>query len=470
MSDSNLSEVYFKNNRTIFKISQDPKTTTRWGGCEPFQYNVDSKMIVAFKCWDRDYIYGGLTLVFIYLPSCFTVATILGPYTSGWCSLMWGLGIGIIGFLLSFLHYANNMFEWILGWFFVVIGFATFLLGFVLIPQQWSKKKSTFGASFRKKFLFFPILVSISPLIFLYIKFLKIIKRDSKIIECQRKMASVGEAILEASPQYCLQMYVVLRTLDPTWSQWFSIFTSLFSLNYASIEKYHGPQFSIQKDVFKLQTLVIFLNTCGKILSISVLLVFFQVNTLIIIACYWILLFFILLIFPGCLYGLIEENDWWNQVLDACILGFINQSNMNGSRCAKIVRIIVFYSSLILYLVFMLFICVICNFNLYNIVVGNGIYGDVIWYELAIVQKISILNAVCGLTTGCLISSWLLDILCQFISVNSCVYHAGLSKEAVCSPCSYFRDFAEYDQGTEDCDSGDEVKFTLTILRNISIL
>ena len=55
--------------------------------------------------------------------------------------------------------------------------------------------------------------------------------------------------------------------------------------------------------------------------------------------------------------------------------------------------------------------------------------------------------------------------------IDSCVYHyhAVLSKEAVCFPCSYFRDYAENDQGTEDCDSGDEVKFTLTILRNLYI-
>ena len=158
----------------------------------------------------------------------------------------------------------RSMAEWIIGWFFVVIGFGSFLLGLILVPEKWRNKRSIFGWSFLLKFLLFPLIFSISPIIFLYIKFLKTFKNDNKMIECQRKIASMGEAILEASPQYCLQMYIVLRTLDPTPSQWVSIFTSVFSLNFAIIEKYHGPEFSIPRDLFKLPTLVIFLNTCGK--------------------------------------------------------------------------------------------------------------------------------------------------------------------------------------------------------------
>ena len=51
-----------------------------------------------------------------------------------------------------------------------------------------------------------------------------------------------------------------------------------------------------------------------------------------------------------------------------------------------------------------------------------------------LVQDITTLNKVCGVATGCLLLSWILDILCQNVSDNGGVYHNAWRE--VCRCCS----------------------------------
>ena len=70
-------------------------------------------------------------------------------------------------------------------------------------------------------------------------------------------------------------------------------------------------------------------------------------------------------------------------------------------------------------------IMIICNVNPDNNVVINGLGGYIRWKELKLVQDVTTLNIVCGVATGCLLVSWILDILCQNVSDNGGVYHAA---------------------------------------------
>ena len=161
-------------------------------------------------------------------------------------------------------------------------------------------------------------------------KFLAIIKRDNKLLEHQMEMMSMGEAILEATPQYCLQLFIILHTLDPTWTQWFSLITSLISLSIPTIQKYHSQQntesFHLKEEsakalikkvskTFLLPSLVIFLNTLGKILCVTIIAVFFQFN--IFAFGLYIGPLFVLLTISGPLYGLNKEKDINQQLLEA---------------------------------------------------------------------------------------------------------------------------------------------------------
>ena len=101
------------------------------------------------------------------------------------------------------------------------------------------------------------------------------------------------------------------------------------------------------------------------------------------------------------------------------------QTNLSDTRTAKIVRKVVFYSSLIFYCSIVITILIICNVNPDNVVIPGYISGDVVWKDLALVQNITILNTVGCVASGCLLVSWILDILCQIASDNGGVYHAA---------------------------------------------
>ena len=413
-----------------------PNTT--WGECVYVGNDTDIGRD-TYDCWDRDYYYGGLTLLFIYLPSSYTVAAVLGPKVTGWCSMGWGFVPMIVGSILWIEGLRGCDACVIIGVSMAGLGIGTVVLGGVLVAEQWkniTSSQTSYGSKIVVKSMLYPILFIFSPLIFLYIKFLTIIKRDNKMIECQKKVASMGEAMLEASPQYCLQMYVVLHTLDPTWSQWVSIFTSLISLNIPNIEKYHEPHGLL--DIIKkcgksmkacknylLPTLVIILNTVGKIMSISIISVFFEFILLFIIGGYFFTLILTLFI-TLFLYDLFEEEDKVQQLGEALILGFLTQTNLSDTRAAKIARMILFYFTLILYCGIVMTIMIICNVNPDNNVVIDGLpAGDVIWKDLALVQNITKLNTVCGVTLTCFLSSWILDILCQCVADRGGVYHSA---------------------------------------------
>ena len=381
----------------------------------------------------------------LYLPSSNIVAAVLGPWVAGWCSIGWGCVLVIMGYLeIEITNDIGYFFEgifgsdgirYVIGKFLVLLGFGILIPGFLLAAQhwrnmnilfsitQWRVIKSTmlkifarFFVTFLLKFLLFPVLFLLTPVIYLYIKFLTIIKRDSKMIQSQNKIVSMGEAILEASPQYCLQMYVVLCTLDPTTSQWFSIITSAITLNIPNIVKYHenkmkeyikwNEEFSKWqniKNIFKttvvyrnflLPTLVIVLNSFGKILSISVIAVFLKFFTSFLFLGYLVILLPMILIILYVLKK--KENDVWKQLGEATFLGFLTQTNLNDTGPAKICRIIVYYYTLIFYTSIVMVIVIICNIIPEDVVLNVYRLENVDWKNLALVKDITTLHIVCG--------------------------------------------------------------------------
>ena len=49
---------------------------------------------------NEDYAWGGLTLVFIYLPATHTMAALMGPKVAGECSIEWGGVLATIGVIV----------------------------------------------------------------------------------------------------------------------------------------------------------------------------------------------------------------------------------------------------------------------------------------------------------------------------------------------------------------------------------
>merc|ERR1711911_554332 len=62
--------------------------------------------------------------------------------------------------------------------------------------------------------LFFPFLLPFSPLVFILIKIISIIKPNNHFLKAQSTLGGRGESILEAAPQFVLQCYIILSTLE----------------------------------------------------------------------------------------------------------------------------------------------------------------------------------------------------------------------------------------------------------------
>ena len=103
-------------------------------------------------------------------------------------------------------------------------------------------------------FLLYPFIILFFPVMFLFIRNLlmililkcfiplfriqSVLRPDNLFIRNQAKRFTVAESILESTPQLCLQLYVILLTMDPRPSQIFSMTTSALSLSLANIDKF----------------------------------------------------------------------------------------------------------------------------------------------------------------------------------------------------------------------------------------
>ena len=162
--------------------------------------------------------------------------------------------------------------EWfVFGWFLVILGSGTNFIGYF---QLWKPELPRPGLSDNiYKAVLFPILVALSPVIFIIMKFLPTV-RNSKLIQNMVKVASDGEVLFESAPQLTLQLYIVLSHLNPDGWAWFSITTSslslLFSLVYSQyIENLREHSW---RDYVK-SVIVILPNMLFRILSLRYLLI-----------------------------------------------------------------------------------------------------------------------------------------------------------------------------------------------------
>ena len=119
------------------------------------------------------------------------------------------------------------------------------------------------------KVLLYPILLAISPILYIIMKFLPVVN-NSQLIQNMLKLASESEVLFESAPQLTLQLYVVLSKLEPVgWKTWFSITTSIISLMISFVHSHYIENLieHTWKDYLK-SIIVIFLNIIFRIISL----------------------------------------------------------------------------------------------------------------------------------------------------------------------------------------------------------
>ena len=229
---------------------------------------------LTFSCMENDQNFAAFTLAFIYFPSLNILATLYGPFKVWIMGLVWGIVILIYG--LSFSaeddidsEISSNLSERGMEMFFVFLGVEMMILGSIIwwqSPTRLTRQQLHSICSFSSiLFLFsFPLLLPIIPLIFLIIKILSLIKPNNKFLKAQATLGSRGESILEAAPQFGLQCYIVLLSMSPTWSQWFSLITSAITLSPANIEHYVTARLKDKKRKWEKEEFVIKLQLKAK--------------------------------------------------------------------------------------------------------------------------------------------------------------------------------------------------------------
>lgn len=250
----------------------------------------------------RSWRFSILTFAFIYMPSLNVITTTCGPSRAGKLGLIFGILMGIAGGLLAAFGLSAEETgsvddiltpeTWALVWLFLILGSSMILLG---VSLQNSHNRPPQGNIPLKiiDLILFPILVSLSPIIFVFIKLLGVLKPKSQLLKHQSTVGSRAEALLESGPQLGVQLYVVLFRMSSTRKQSFSIFTSALSISISSIEHFVTARSEEFGPMSILKNICLFLPaTFFKILSVSIIFLLFDLYSLAIIG-FFCLLFFI---------------------------------------------------------------------------------------------------------------------------------------------------------------------------------
>ena len=137
----------------------------------------------------RDYWYGVLTSVFIFLPGCNVLSAFYGPSTTALLCSIWG-DIFMICALLIWLLVSTGTAA-VLSWFLFLFGLGMILLGSVGKEKQRNKSSMERITQRIFKIISFPFLLFSSPLLVLLAKFFHILRPKNKFIENQKKCARI---------------------------------------------------------------------------------------------------------------------------------------------------------------------------------------------------------------------------------------------------------------------------------------
>lgn len=361
-------------------------------------------------CVRYNYWFAILTLLFIYLPSVNVIATLYGPRRAGEVGYRLGIVVTILGGILAAIGYfVPSPGAAIAGWFMIFIGAGVFVMGVVNFV---SVRSGIIHQRLPHYLLFIPLLIR-SPIIFIIIKLLAIMKsNNNQFIQCQSIYGSRGEAILEAAPQLCLQLYIVLLSMSATQNQWFSIITSAATISLPIIENYvlaRGGDFGVKAII---KNILVFLPAClFKVLSVSLLAVFFRAWVILVIFATIFLVFVTLWNLHRC-YDFPSEDDGNQQGWECVFLSWLTLAGLGKSKVDAVYRLVSTLLVTITYSIILGIILAICNDD----PASGYIHGyGLSWSDLELVKDTQYMNKILGSTISLGWISLIVDFVVAFI-------------------------------------------------------
>ena len=332
-------------------------------------------------------MYGVLTFVFIFTPSANVLLALMGPVIGGWACMLWGPVMFIVG--VALIGVGQSVTVMLFGCFIFFLGTILLYIGAVGAANDKNKMILKNIKNNWQLVLLAPIIILLSPLIIVITDAMALLRPDSEFIQCQKKVVKHGESLLEASPQLCLQLFVVMRTMNPTENQIQSIVTSSLSVPIANCEKYLetidmelGPNWATPKSFLVLGPQSLF-----RIVSLSTIMGF----RLGLIILGYIIVFVITdkILARYCLKG---RAGGGKQRVEAMFLSFLTITNIGKTEVEARYRLLSTYVNFVFYTVILIAIDVICNSSP-DILTSNlpdGLLPS--WSKLPIVNDIFYLN------------------------------------------------------------------------------
>ena len=312
--------------------------------------NLTGDSMYGFTCWEYEPVFGILTVIFILLPTPYIMSSIIGTIAGGYYGAVWGGLIGLSGY---FLLDEDDGTGGVLTLFLLVFGCGFFLIGLIRTATGFRKRDKTTESKndFYKRrfsqiknvwhiFFIYPILILLAPLIFLLINLQALLRPENDFIKEQAKLSCLGESILEAAPQFCLQLFVVLSTWNASWSQLFSITTSIFTLSLGNLDKFlmqnKNIELGLNIDTAKYFP-IMFLNSTFRIMTIALITIILQTTSLYVIALAWSMEILTSIIFFKCAVSyekMRKEKDWQSQAVES-MLSFFTMTNLDNTKSAR---------------------------------------------------------------------------------------------------------------------------------------
>ena len=365
-----------------------------------------------------NYWRGMATLLFVYAPSVNIVGAIYGPRLGGFLAYgTWGLASAtLICIGTAVFTFIEHDLAHFIGIFLASLGMINFFTGIIqnnnrsFNPEKRPNSLRKLKWDITVRFFLYPVLYLMSPALFLFIKLQTILRPSSKLVKYQNMVCSRGECMYESTPQLCFQLYILLSSLQPSWTASLSMITSALSLSVPNIEKFLHSRGKV--DIWNILKYlpIFFFNSIFKVASLSIIFVFFKILSL---------AFFPLHVILNIMFGarmkrnhflLNETSNDLNQQGCEVLLSCFTITNLQHTRVAGLYRLQNTFLCLLTKSLILITIAAICNIAPDTVTVPS-ITGDIVWAELPIVQDIFLLNLMVGLTLACGLLSLVLDMV-----------------------------------------------------------
>ena len=160
------------------------------------------------KCFEVDPVYSSLTFAFVFLPHLMVLRGFVDSATAGLLCILWGLLFTVTSLSLEIIERNNNVN--IMKVFLLLLGVFSFCHG-VMAGFRVRHLKDISVRKLLTLFLLFPVIIFISPGLITLTKF-RVIFYHNDFLDRQRLTLSLGEAVLESSPQLALQVRSLLAS------------------------------------------------------------------------------------------------------------------------------------------------------------------------------------------------------------------------------------------------------------------